>query len=182
MPSAIQLPPVQLLLLFFYFFEYFIAIVHWWFFVEYESALFGSNVVDAHLAFNIIGSIIFFFLGSPFLFLPYYYKEQTEYKIRRNSTVFAVGLSWLFHDLPLWFIEFWIVWNFGWIHIIQGLSMILVSIAFAVGFFSVWLGFAWKMSKVLQTHFSGSAFTVAVAGGGGPMQGDGGMAGRPRMI
>ena len=172
MPSIIPWPPFHLALLFFYFVEYLIGIVHWWFFVEFESALFGTAVVNAHLAFNIIGSLLFFLVASPFIFMPYYYRDQTEYKVRRNSTVMAMGISWLFHDLPLWFIEFWIMWNFGWIHIIQGLSMILVSISFAVGFFSVWLGFAWKMSKLLQTHFGGSAFTVAVAGGGGPMQGE----------
>ena len=186
MPSAIQFPPAHLILLFFFFIEYFVAIIHWWFFVNFEQALFGEDIVDVHLAFNIIGSVIFIFFASPFLFMPYYYRDQMEYKIRRNSTVFAVGLSWLFHDLPLWFIEFWIVWNFGWIHLIQGLSLILISLAFAVGFFSVWLGYAWKMSKFLQTQFSGSAFSVGVVGGGGPMQGDssafGGNNMQPRTI
>jgi hypothetical protein len=170
--SAMTLPPIQLALLFFFFIEYVVCVVNWWFFVEFETALFGSTVVDVHLAFNIIGCIAFYLIASPFLFMPYHFKDQMEYKVRRNSTVFALGISFLLHDMPIWFIEFWIVWNFGWIHVIQGVSIILVSIAFAIGFFAVWLGFAWKMSKFLQTHFSGSSFAVAVAGGGGPMQGD----------
>ncbi len=177
-----RLPPFHLLMLFLYFISYFVDIVHWWFFVEFEEALFGPMVVQAHLAFNIIGSIFFFIVASPFLFMPYFYKDQMEYKIRRNSTVFAIAISWLFHDMPLFFIEFWIIWNFGWIHVIQGVSMLLIGLSFAVGFFSVWLGYTWKVSKFLQTHFSGSAFTVAVAGGGGPMQGDSAPAGAPRHI
>jgi hypothetical protein len=186
MPSSAKeraFPPFHLCMLFFYFIEYFIDVVHWWFFIEYEQSLFGSTVVQAHLAFNIVGCIIFFVVASPFLFMPYHYGKQMEYKIRRNSTVVAIAVSWLFHDMPLFFIEFWIIWNFGWIHVLQGLSMLLIGIAFAVGFFAVWLGYAWKVSKVLQTHFSGNAFTVAVAGGGGPMQGDGsGPPGAPRRI
>ncbi len=170
--SAISLPPFQLLLLFFYFVEYFVAIVHWWFFVEFEAALFSESVVNAHLAFNILGSIAFFLIASPFLFMPYHYKDLMEYKARRNYTVLCIAISWLLHDLPIWVIEFWIVWNFGWIHIVQGMSLILVSVAFISGFFAVWIGYTWKMSKLLQTHFGGSLFNVAPIGGGGPMQGD----------
>ena len=170
--SLIPMPPFHLCVLFFYFIEYFMALCSWWFFSSSETALFGSVTVDAQQAFIVLGTLIFFIVASPCIFFPYYYGRDLEYKVRRNFTVMGIGISWLVHDMPLWFIEFNVVWNYGWVHLLQGVSFLLISIAFAIGFFAVWLGYTWKMSKFLQNQFGGSDFTVAVADGGGPMQGD----------
>jgi hypothetical protein len=154
-------PRPHLLFLFYYFAQYFICALNWWWFVSYERALFGDDLVNAHLGFNVIGCISFALFASPFMFLPYRYGQRMSPRERRNSTIVCIVQVFVLHDFPLWLMEFWMVWQWGWIHELQGISIILLTSTTAVGFFGVWLGYPWKMSKVLQTYFGSAAFNVA---------------------
>lgn len=158
-----RLPRAQLVFLFLYFSVYFICVLNWWWFVSFERALFGDNLVNAHLGFNVVGCITFALFASPFMFLPYRYGQQMSPRDRRNSMIACMGAVFLLHDFPLWLMEFWMVWEWGWIHVLQGVSVILLTFTTAFGFFGVWLGYAWKMSKVLQTQFGSAAFNVGNA-------------------
>ena len=156
----IRLPKVQLAALFLYFMQYIIIILNWWWFVSYEVPLFGSALVRAHIAFAVMGSILFILIASPFLFWSYRYSNQMPPKTRRNCFFFAVGVAFLTHDFPLWLMEFWMVWQFGWMHVIQGMSIFLLTFTTLVGLFSVWLGYAWKLSRQLQHYFGGPTPTL----------------------
>lgn len=168
-------PRPHLVFLFLYFSEYFICALNWWWFVSFERALLGDNLVNAHLGFNIVGCLSFALVASPFMFLPYRYGERMTPRDRRNSMIICIFAVFLLHDFPLWMMEFWIVWQWGWIHVLQGVSIVLLTCTTAFGFFGVWLGYAWKVSKVLQTHFGSAAFNVggdptrARIGGSGSM-------------
>jgi hypothetical protein len=173
-----RLAKPHLMFLFLYFSEYFISALNWWWFVSYERVLFGDTLVNAHLAFTIVGCITFAFFGSPFMFLPYRYGNRMSPRERRNASIACVMTVFLLHDFPLWIMEFWMVWQWGWINILQGVSVLLLTFTTAVGFFGVWLGYAWKMSKLLQVYFGSSAFNV----GGDPNKARlGGAPGLPRI-
>ena len=159
-------PKPHLVFLFIYFSEYFICVLNWWWFVSYERALFGDDLVNAHLGFNVIGVVSFAIFASPFMFLPYRYGEQMTTRSKRNSAILCMMTVFLLHDFPLWLMEFWMVWQWGWIHILQGVSIIILTGTTTFGFFGVWLGYAWKVSKLLQTYFGSTSFNVAEGPGG----------------
>jgi hypothetical protein len=153
-------PKPHLVFLFLYFSEYFLGVLNWWWFVSLERALFGDALVNAHLAFNVIGCLSFVFVGSPFMFMPYRYGLQMTPRGRRNNAILCMVIVFVLHDFPLWLMEFWMVWAWGWIHVLQGVSVVILTGTTAFGFFGVWLGYAWKMSKLLQEKFGSAAFNV----------------------
>ena len=155
-----RFPRFSLVLIFQYFCEHFFCGLNWWWFVRYEEALFGSGMVNAHLVFVILGSVLDFLLASPFLFWPYRYGPQMPPRTRRNCIFFAMCMCFLFHDFPLWLLEFWFIWQYGWLHIIQGISIFTLTASTAIGFFAVWLGYAWKMSKALQIYWGNANYNV----------------------
>lgn len=162
----VRFPKLPLVLLFIYFMEYWITGMNWWWFVAFERALFGDNIVNAHIAFCVIGSILFVLFASPVLFWAYYFRAQMPPRTRRNCLIFAMSIAMLFHDFPLWLMEFWFVWQFGWIHILQGVSICVLTVTTGFGLFAVWLGYTWKVSKFLQRYYGSASYSL-----GGPMGG-----------
>lgn len=159
-----RMPSVPLMLIFMYFCNFFLTGLNYWWVVSFERRLFGDTLVDAHLTFVILGSVIFIFIGSPFIFWPYRYGQQMTAKSRRNCIFFGVASAWLTHDFPLWLIEFWIAWQYGFLFELQGICLMVLSISTAVGAFTVWLGYAWKMAKACQRYY-GTAAGPDVLGG-----------------
>ena len=157
----VRWPKWQLFLLFLYFSEYFICALNSWWFVSYERALLGNDIVNAHIGFNVVGTISFGILSSPFLFMPYRYGAQMTKRSRRNSSIACMGTVFLLHDWPLWLMEFYIVWQYGWIHVLQGVSISLLTITTTFGFFGVWLGYAWKVARVLQQYYGSGGSSLA---------------------
>ena len=155
--SHLRAPPVTLFLIFAYSAQFLLSALNWWWFVSKERALFGASLVDAHLAFVCIGTVVFTFLASPFLFWPYRYGRQMKPRSIRNAIISCIVIVFFTHDFPLWLIEFWMVWQFGWIYEVQGISIILLTITTAWGTFCVWLAYSWKLSKLLQVQFGGGA-------------------------
>lgn len=158
-------PRLMLVMIFLYFSEYYICGLNWWWFVSLERALFGDQMVDAHLAFNIIGAVSFGIVASPFLYWPYKYGPQMPPRTRRNCIFFSMSVVFFLHDFPLWCMEFWMVWQYGWITILQGISIVVLTFTTALGTFGVWLGYAWKMSKILQRYFGSSSVSGGNLGG-----------------
>jgi hypothetical protein len=163
--SVCKKPAVHLVVLFYYFISYFLTLLNYWFFLGNERTLIGNDFVQAYLAMNVIGIACMLLLGSPWIFMAYYFGSQLNYRQRRNATVLGLVISFVFHDFALWVMDFYVVWNYGWIHLLQGTSFVLLCVSATVGFFGLWLGYAWKVSKILQQHFSANAFAVSYAGG-----------------
>ena len=157
-------PKLPLLMLFGYFSQFFICGLNWWWFVSYEEALFGTQLVNSHLGFNIVGTISFLVIGSPFLFWPYHYGPQMPPRTRRNCVFLCLAIVYFSHDFPLWLMEFYMVWQYGWINKLQGISLFLLTFTTAFGTFGVWLGYAWKMSKLCHKYFGSPSMSGAPGG------------------
>eukprot|EP00662_Eupelagonemidae_sp_cell21_P016350 gene16350-57019_t len=82
---------------------------------------------------------------------------------------------WFYDHLPCFLMEFWVVWKYGWIHILQGISVLLTSFSFSMSLLMVWFIWAWKLAKVLEMNFgSGEREHLnqhAKAGRGSPVVG-----------
>ena len=168
-------PKFSMILIYLYFAEYFLVILNWWWFVSLERALFGDSLVNAHIAFTVIGTFIFALIASPFLFWPYRYGSQMPPRNRRNCIFTCLVIVFFSHDFPLWCMEFFMVWRYGWIHVLQGVSMLLLTTTTAIGLFGVWLGYTWKASKLLQRQFGSSNYNFSGVGADGAIGGAGGV-------
>eukprot|EP00759_Apiculatamorpha_spiralis_P011330 PhF_6_TR18727/c0_g1_i1/m.27358 len=166
MGSGFRPPHFTLSLLFFYLAEGTVSFWNWWWFIATESNLFGSTLVQAHIGFNILGALVFLIFSSPFLFWPYRYSSQMPARTRRNAVAICLYTVFFLHDFPLWMMEFWVCWKYGWIHVLQGISLILLTFAAAYGTFSVWLTYAWKMAKFLQRYYGSATFNTVAASEG----------------
>ena len=156
-----RLPKASMLMIFLYFSQFFLVILNWWWFVSLERALFGDALVNAHIAFTVFGTFIFAIFASPFLFWPYRYGKQMPARVRRNCVFLCLVIVFFTHDFPLWLMEFFMVWRYGWIHVLQGVSLLVLTWTTAIGLFGVWLGYTWKVSKLLQRQFGSSNYNIA---------------------
>lgn len=170
----IRTPKIPLLILFLNYFVYLFVAINWWWFVQVEVALFGSSLINAHISFVLIGAVIYGLCGSPFMFWSYRYSNQMPPNLRRNATFLSVWVSFLAHDFPLWLMEFWIAWEYGMKSVIQGVSLATLSLTTFIGFFGVWIGYAWKVSGLLQKSSSEAPAVVlthrGIRGALGPSQ------------
>jgi len=153
MDSGLRIPHLSLTLLYFYVAEGTVCLLNYWWFIKYESNIFGTMLVNAHVGFNVLGTLVFLFVSSPFLFWPYRYANQMPPQSRKSSIYFCLYTIYFLHDFPLWAIEFWVVWKYGWLSVIQGVSLLLLTFAAAYGTFAVWLSYAWKCSRTLQYYY-----------------------------
>jgi hypothetical protein len=147
-------PKVPLVLLFMFFGVHFLNILNWWWFLKANDGTFGSDLVQAHISFCVIGSLIYFSGASPFLFWSYRHCNQMPPNLRRNAIFLCIWINFLLHDFPLWLMEFWVAWNFRFTNVLQGVSLVALSTSTTVGFFGLWLGYAWKVSGLLQKSSS----------------------------
>jgi hypothetical protein len=160
MRLALRPPRVPLVMLFTYFAQFWICGFNYWWFISSEEPLFGKGLVQAHLTFNLIGGVTFIFLTSPFLLWPFRYGSQMPKRSRRNAILLCINIVFFFHDFPLWCMEFWTVWRYGWMFVLQGISLFLLSFTTTIGFFCVWLSYAWRVSKILQRYFGSTSFNA----------------------
>eukprot|EP00754_Rhynchopus_humris_P044059 Rhum_TRINITY_DN3758_c0_g1::Rhum_TRINITY_DN3758_c0_g1_i1::g.11955::m.11955 len=166
MPPLIRVPRASLFLLYWYFMEVFLSFMAWWWFFGRERSLLGESIVVAHLACNVIGAVLFVFVGGVLMFWPYRYYHQMLPSSRRNRIMAGVYTIFLVRDFPCWLIEFWVLWKFGWLHVLQGISVLLTTVSFALGLLICWLIYTWKVAKILEHQFGSSqtnAYLVTAA-------------------
>eukprot|EP01059_Diplonema_ambulator_P035212 TRINITY_DN8206_c0_g1_i1.p1 TRINITY_DN8206_c0_g1~~TRINITY_DN8206_c0_g1_i1.p1 ORF type:complete len:187 (+),score=15.08 TRINITY_DN8206_c0_g1_i1:39-599(+) len=156
MPPLIRAPRASLFLLYWYFMECFMSFMAWWWFYNKERSLLGDTLVVWHLVCNIIGATLYVFIGSVLMFWPYRYYHQMLASSRRNRIMAGVYTIFFSRDLPCWFMEFWVLWKYGWIHILQGISVLLTTCSFGFGLIMCWLIYTWKLAKYLEQHFGSS--------------------------
>jgi hypothetical protein len=147
-------PKVPLFLLFCFYVNHTLSVINWWWFLSQEPTLFGDSLINAHISFCVIGSIIFVSCSSPFMFWAYRHCNQMPPNLRRNAIFLSIWIGFLVHDFPVWIMEFWIAWEFGLRSVLQGISLVCLSFSTFIGFFGLWLGYAWKVSGLLQKSIS----------------------------
>lgn len=117
----------------------------------------GDSGVYAYIAFACLGLVVFFLCCGPLIYWPYAYGSEMSPMARRNTFCLGVVISFFVHDFAMGWIEIWIVWRFGWSEIFQAISLFLTLFCFTIGFFTTWISYTWRMSKVLQIRFGSAA-------------------------
>eukprot|EP00760_Papus_ankaliazontas_P028824 PhM_4_TR4004/c0_g3_i1/m.102906 len=146
-------PRFTLFLLFWWFAEIWISALCWWFFLSEEEPLLGRSLPRVHIAFNIIGGIVYIFISSVFMFWPYRYGHCMLAKRRRQRISIGVLFVYFFRDSPCWFIELYVLWTHGFVSEIQGISFMLTAITWSIGTLIVWYRYMWTMAKYFQSIY-----------------------------
>eukprot|EP01062_Namystynia_karyoxenos_P075406 TRINITY_DN72700_c0_g1_i1.p1 TRINITY_DN72700_c0_g1~~TRINITY_DN72700_c0_g1_i1.p1 ORF type:complete len:231 (+),score=32.91 TRINITY_DN72700_c0_g1_i1:80-694(+) len=162
--APLRLPNREMCLLYWYGVECPVGILSWWWAYSRRRALLGDAIVNSILAFNLIGSVMFYVVGAAFIFWSYRFQHLMVPSSRRYRCVIGIACSFLPRDLPLVFLEIWITWRYGWFDALQGLSVLFTSVSFCCGFFACWLTYAWRVARCCENRFGG-------VGGGRPREG-----------
>jgi len=170
MAPLLRSPQSALFLLYWYFIEIFISFMAWWWFMDRERALIGDTLVDWLVAFNAIGAVVYILIGSVLMFWSYHRMHCLKRSCRRNRLFGGVALVFLFRDLPCFLIEFWIVWKYGWMHILQGISVMLTTFSFSISLLMVWFIWAWKAAKCLELNYGEEQRLIAKPAGQSTME------------
>lgn len=154
----VRLPRLSLLVLFWHPIVNALSAFNWLFFTSNEINLLGSQLPRAHIAFNVIGAMVYLVLSSVLVYWPYRYGAFMLGKSRRNRLSLGSILVYFAHILPCWMIEFAVIWNHGWFSILQGASFILLSMSFIVETFVVWFAYMWFMAGFMQVSYGDTVF------------------------
>ena len=161
---------VHLLILYGHVISFIMCVINWWYYVKKHRNLYGDGWVDAHVAFQVIGGIAVF-VSSPVCYWAYMYGSQMPPSRRRDFTALYIIISFLLFAFPLWIIEFSLSWLWGMQNVLQGISLVILSIVTFVGFMTTWLYYAWTAARICQKYFGsymrdlhpvgGTAFSTA---------------------
>ena len=135
-----------------------VCFFNWRFFMSAEESMLNQQLPRIYLAFSIIGTLFYVFGGSLLMFWPYRYGAFMLPKNRRNKMMIGVALSFFSHVLPLWIMDFSVIWLYGWFSLIQGASFILLTITWGLEMIGVWYMYTWQLSGYLDRHYGKSAF------------------------
>ncbi|RNF26917.1 uncharacterized protein Tco025E_00880 [Trypanosoma conorhini] len=147
-------PNPHLLVLFLFAITYCVNVLNWVFYIQHLGNGVGDALIAAHVAFSVIGCVLFFLFSSPLIYWSYVRASEMAPQTRRNVSCVAVGTCFFFHDLPVGWIELYLVWFHGWRSVLSGVSLFLVWFCFAVGFFRTWIGYTWLLSRRLQFYYT----------------------------
>ncbi|EPY26664.1 hypothetical protein AGDE_11154 [Angomonas deanei] len=78
-------------------------------------------------------------------------------KARRNMFSIAIVLMFVVHDFAKTWLGIYIAITVGFKNMLQTVCLFLSMICFAVGFFTTWISYTWKMSKMLQIRYGYAA-------------------------
>lgn len=154
----IRVPRLSLLILFWHPVVNAISAFNWLFFTSDETNLLGSQLTRAHIAFNVIGALVYLILSAVFIFWPYRFGAFMLGKTRRNRLALGSILVYFSHILPCWMIEFAVVWNHGWFSVLQGTSFVLLTMSFIVETVVVWVSYIWHMAGFMQANYGNTVF------------------------
>jgi len=70
----------------------------------------------------------------------------------RHYLWYGIAAVYFFADKPLFIIEFYIVYHFGYHHLLQTCSFLLKTISWLLGSVVVWVSYVWWMSRKLQNR------------------------------
>eukprot|EP01012_Entosiphon_sulcatum_P042103 TRINITY_DN56038_c0_g1_i1.p2 TRINITY_DN56038_c0_g1~~TRINITY_DN56038_c0_g1_i1.p2 ORF type:complete len:192 (+),score=48.61 TRINITY_DN56038_c0_g1_i1:69-644(+) len=161
-PSKVAL--VALFMLFWYLAQYAVSLVFYISWLRYQVSLLGNGTIRAHLAFMVIGGMVFATVGAVFLIKVIKYSDDR--KQQKNDM--AVGIAFVFfsQSLPLFAIEASIVHYNGFQSIVQTLSFLCMIVSFFLGAGLVWFGYMWNMSKRLEQRSSAGVLIGGTAQSG----------------
>jgi hypothetical protein len=141
---------------------HFVAIIlswfNWRYFISAETSLLGTETPKLYVAFCVIGTFGFFLIGSLYMYGSYRWAAFLREKSRRNRLLTGIAVSYITHILPLWIMEFGIVWTYGWMTLLQGTHFVFLSIIWFAETLLVWLSFAWHGAGLLHEKYGDTMF------------------------
>eukprot|EP01061_Rhynchopus_euleeides_P042984 TRINITY_DN74990_c0_g1_i1.p1 TRINITY_DN74990_c0_g1~~TRINITY_DN74990_c0_g1_i1.p1 ORF type:complete len:334 (+),score=63.35 TRINITY_DN74990_c0_g1_i1:161-1162(+) len=166
MTSCFRRPSLSLMFLFWFGCDALLAFPNWWFCIAEGVKPLSPASSVAHAVFTGLGFLCYFGIASPLLYYPHLYRERLrlwdnivnkpnktkQYGKRtwRTHTMIGVWVSFL-SALPRFCVELHIISTYGWLYVLQGVSIMITFLTIACGFLAVWGTFLWKTSKMFQT-------------------------------
>lgn len=150
--------PLALFFLFWYLVDTMFSLINYVVWVRYNEDMLGINCVRSYLAFVIIGSIVYFSITGVFFLWSMKYHENK--KDERNKLIAGVVFVYFFSDFPIFIIEFYIAYYWGYHHTIQALSFMLTIVSWAFGSATVWFSYMWRMARCLQLRSGGPLYSI----------------------
>ena len=158
MGFGLRAPSFTLVLLHWHFLQVIISGFNWRFFISKEESLLGSGTPQAHVAFAVLGLLTFLLFASVLIYWPYRYGNFMLRKNRRNRLMLGSVIVYFIHVLPLWIIEFNIVWNYGWLTLMQGVAFIFLTVSWILETMGVWYAYMWHMSGFMHKNYANTRF------------------------
>eukprot|EP00658_Telonema_sp_P-2_P060915 TRINITY_DN49697_c0_g1_i1.p1 TRINITY_DN49697_c0_g1~~TRINITY_DN49697_c0_g1_i1.p1 ORF type:complete len:171 (+),score=25.97 TRINITY_DN49697_c0_g1_i1:335-847(+) len=158
MGFPLRLPRFTLFLMIWHVAIIILCFLNWRFFMSAEESMLSQQLPRIYLGFNIIGVLAYVFAGSLLMFWPYRYGAFMLPKNRRNKLMMGVAVSYFSHILPIWLMEFVVIWNFGWFNLIQGASFVLLTMTWSLETLGVWYMYVWQLSGYLDRHYGRTKF------------------------
>ena len=118
----------------------------------------GRNLPRFHIAFDVIGLLTYLLVASVLIYWPYRFGAYMLPKTRRNKLMLGAAIIYFFHVLPLWFVEFTIVWNYGWHTLIQSVSFLFLTFSWVVETLGVWYAYMWHMAGFMNKNYGNTKF------------------------
>jgi len=153
---AIQFP-ASCFLFFWYMANVIITMSNYVAWVRFQDDLFDVSLRNTYVAFVAIGMTMY--AGpSSYCFVRSIMLEREGLQNERDKEqrdyllTLAVMFVYFSSDLPLFVVQYIIVFNYGYFSIIQSLSFLLTVISFVLGSYLVWTNYMWSAAKYLQTH------------------------------
>jgi hypothetical protein len=131
---------------------------NWRYFINQEQSLLGDSTPRLYVAFCVIGTVGFFLIGSLYMYAAYRWAAFLREKSRRNRMLSGAAIAYLSHILPLWIIEFSIIWEYGWMTLLQGAHFVFLSMIWICETLLVWLAYTWHASGFLHQKYGSTMF------------------------
>lgn len=139
-------PPVVLIVL--YFIGTMITIANYVAYVRYNAAVYGEDLLRTYLAFTIIGTAAFALVSAvSWLWAAKYVSTPSQ---RLQKTAIGLFAIFLFHDLPIFSMEWHMILCCGWRNPFQGFCFVKQIMLFLLSFTFGWLSYAYVASGYMN--------------------------------
>eukprot|EP00659_Diplonema_papillatum_P009715 gene9715-15085_t len=114
--------------------------------VRFNEPLVGSTVEGAYLSFVVLTILVYVFVGGlSFFWAQFYCDRESKEGIKSRNRRVHTGMFFIYFlsDSPLFIIDLYIVYHYGWVDEVQGITFILKLVSWLVGTFFVWFVYMW---------------------------------------
>lgn len=153
LPPGTSAYPLVLILL--YFAALAVSWMHHVAYLRFHAATYGEELLAAHLAFCIIGSLAYLLAGSTLWLRAARYATKASDRIR--DVVCGACIVFLLKDFPLFVIEFLLLTRHGWQSDYQGSCFIVQFCFFLLMFVTIWLSFLWCVTSLIERRWGGDS-------------------------
>jgi hypothetical protein len=152
MPTVLHVP-FPLVFLYWYGIATSLAMLNYALWVRFQAEKLSEDLRNAYLAFCVIGTIVYVFVGGPMFFLGY--KYSTTQKQRDKKIRIGLVAMYFASTLPLFLMDLFIVWDNGVLYVLQGIVFVLELISWSTGSFAVWFIYMWQVAKFVHIRRCG---------------------------